>query len=125
MGLRANPSAGPPRAGLALSSTQLKRLAEAPPSNPLTSRHSGQAGKAGLVTLLDRCPAIRDQGQRGTCVAFASMAYLEYHLAAESARIPRRSEQFFYWACKEVDGVPTEGTTLATGARPSRRMGSA
>ena len=42
------------------------------------------------------------------------MAYVEFHLAAGSAKAPRQSEQFFYWACKEVDGTPTEGTTLAT-----------
>jgi hypothetical protein len=81
--------------GLALSNTQLKRLAEAPPPVPLTGRHGGRAADTGLVALIDRFPAVRDQGQRGTCVAFASMAYLEYHLAAGSAKTPRRSEQFF------------------------------
>ena len=109
--------------GLAVSSTQLKQLAEAPPPGPLTDRRGGRAAEPGLVSLIDRCPAVRDQGQRGTCVAFATVAYLEYYLAVSSTKIPRRSEQFFYWACKEVDGMPTEGTTLATARKALKTHG--
>jgi C1A family cysteine protease len=109
--------------GLALSSTQLKRRAEAPPPVSLAGRRGGRAPETGLVSLIDRFPAVRDQGQRGTCVAFASMAYLEHHLANGSAKAPRRSEQFFYWACKEVDGTPNEGTTLAAAHKALKTHG--
>jgi C1A family cysteine protease len=74
------------------------------------------------VSLIDRFPAVRDQGQRGTDVAFASVAFLEFHLSGGSARTRRLSEQFLYWACKEIDGKPTrEGTTLAA-ARQAMKM---
>jgi C1A family cysteine protease len=109
--------------GLILSSAQLKRRAEAPAPAPLTGRRGGRSAQAGLVSLIDRFPAIRNQGQRGTCVAFASMAYLEYHLSVGSAKNPRRSEQFFYWACKEVDGTNTEGTTLASARKALKSHG--
>jgi C1A family cysteine protease len=69
------------------------------------------------VSLIDKFPAVRDQGQRETCVAFASAAFLEFHLAGGSAKTKRRSEQFLYWACKEVDGMPTQGGTTLAAAR--------
>jgi Papain family cysteine protease len=109
--------------GLVLSSTELKQRADAPPHVALADRSGTRATETRLVATIDRWSAVRDQGQRGTCVAFASMAYLEYHLAADSARPRRRSEQFFYWACKEVDGRPTEGTTLAAARRALKKYG--
>ena len=109
--------------GLALSSSQLKRRAEPPPPVPLAGRRGGRVAETGRPSLIDGFPAVRDQGQRGTCVAFASMAYLEFHLVAGTAKSPRRSEQFFYWACKEVDGTPTEGTTLAAARKALKTLG--
>jgi hypothetical protein len=109
--------------GLALSTTQLKRRAEAPPGVALGGRRGGRP-PAGLVLLTDGFPAVRDQGQRGTCVAFASVAFLEFHLAGGSPKTKRRSEQFLYWACKEIDGLPTqEGTTLAAARKAMKTRG--
>ena len=52
---------------------------------------------------------VRDQGPRGTCVAFAGTAS---HEAARSGAVVL-SEEFLYWACKQQDGFPTRsGTTL-------------
>lgn len=62
------------------------------------------------VRLLDQMPPIRDQGQRGTCVAFASVAMREFLLSSTSDL----SEQFLYWACKELDGNPSPGTYIHT-----------
>ena len=109
--------------GLALSNTQLKRLAETPSSGTLAGRRGGRTAESELLSKIDLFPAVRNQGQRGTCVAFASMAYMEYHLAAGSAKTPRRSEQFFYWACKDVDGMVTEGTTLAAARKAFKTHG--
>ncbi|MBL9126238.1 MAG: C1 family peptidase, partial [Verrucomicrobiales bacterium] len=62
------------------------------------------------VRLTPRLPVVRDQGSRGTCVAFATVALREF-LEPESQRL---SEQFLYWACKELDGRDAPGTTLHT-----------
>ena len=62
------------------------------------------------VRLLDRLGAVRNQGSRGTCVAFSAVALREFLDSAGS----RFSEQFLYWACKELDGRPHSGTSLHT-----------
>jgi C1A family cysteine protease len=56
---------------------------------------------------------IKDQGERGTCVSYASVAALEqYHFTKTNARVAY-SEQFMYWDCKQHDGNPnSEGTWL-------------
>jgi Papain family cysteine protease len=58
---------------------------------------------------------VRDQGQRGTCVAFGATACVE-HLNWPSVAHPRDlSEQFLYWAIKDHSGDPRktqDGTWL-------------
>ncbi len=67
------------------------------------------------VRLLDRTGAPRSQGYRGTCVAFATVALREFvENLAGAGTSPELSEQFLYWACKELDGRPGPGTTLHT-----------
>ena len=68
------------------------------------------AGLPSAVRLFDQLGKVRDQGERGTCVAFATVALREF---LDSSR-PAFSEQFVYWACKELDGFPDSGTTLHT-----------
>ncbi|MDZ7317386.1 MAG: S8 family serine peptidase [candidate division KSB1 bacterium] len=59
------------------------------------------------VSLQNRLPPIRNQGMRGTCVAFAMVAAREYLLGSGNSL----SEQCLYWMCKEMDGCPDiEGT---------------
>ncbi len=67
-------------------------------------------GLPGSVRLADRLFPVRDQGERGTCVAFASVALREFL----TERTDELSEQFLYWACKELDGVPGAGTFIRT-----------
>jgi len=62
------------------------------------------------IRLIDRMSSIRDQGQRGTCVAFGSVALREFLLDDRK----ELSEQFLYWACKELDGHPGPGTYIHT-----------
>jgi C1A family cysteine protease len=59
-----------------------------------------------------RLGSARDQGNRGTCLAFAATA------AHEAARLDRRgnpredlSEESLYWACKQADGNLDPGTS--------------
>jgi hypothetical protein len=109
--------------GLAIPASQLKRRAAAPPGIALASRRGGRPA-AGLLSLIDKFSAVRDQDQRGTCAAFASVAFLEFHLSGGSARTKRRSEQFLYWACKQIDGMPNqEGTTLTAARKAMKTRG--
>lgn len=62
------------------------------------------------VRLMDQMPDIRDQGQRGTCTAFASVALCEFAEGCSTQLSP----QFLYWATKERDGDSyNDGATLA------------
>ncbi len=64
--------------------------------------------------LRDRQSPIKDQGRRGTCVAFAATAGHEM-LRADGEDL---GEEFLHWAAKGRDGLPAtaEGTTLAAAA---------
>ena len=65
------------------------------------------------ANLIGRMPPVRNQQGRGTCVAHASAAVREYLLGPESTA-GDLSEQFLYWACKQRDGFPGEGTYIKT-----------
>ncbi len=57
---------------------------------------------------------VRNQGQRGTCVAHASTAVREYLLGQQPPAL-EFSEQFLYWDCKQHDLIPTlPGTYIRT-----------
>ena len=59
--------------------------------------------------LIDKLPEVRDQGNRGTCVAFASVALREFLIECKA----RLSEQFLFWACKQLDGSLEDGTYIS------------
>ncbi len=55
---------------------------------------------------------VTDQGSEGTCVAFASVDGLkEYEERLEANKVDL-SPRYVYQHCKEIDGVPGEGTTI-------------
>ena len=79
---------------------------------------------------------IRNQGMfRGTCVAHTVVAMMESELILKSRREASRgrppqlnlgldlSEQYLYWACKEVDGEPNQSGTFIEYAAQVLRMG--
>ena len=105
--------------GVLLSAAERKTVASGVeiPSAIRATRGRREAKKT--VSLVAKFPKVRDQGQRGTCVAFASVAFLEFHLspATKTAGTKRRSEQFVYWACKRDDGAPKEEGTYCSTAR--------
>jgi hypothetical protein len=63
------------------------------------------------VDLHAKLPPVRNQGQRGTCVAFVCTAVREYLLGI-SNQVGDFSEQFLYWDCKKRDLLPTSGTWI-------------
>jgi hypothetical protein len=64
--------------------------------------------------LHERMPPVRNQGRRGTCVAFACVAVREFLLGEESAQ-GDLSEQFLYWDCKRRDLFQGPGTWISNG----------
>ena len=72
------------------------------------------------VRLLDRMNPVQDQGNRGTCVAFAVTGQREFGAATND----KLSEQFLYWGCKMLDGCEDEsGTYIHTAMTVLREMG--
>lgn len=69
------------------------------------------------INLVPQMPPIRNQGSRGTCVAFASLGAYEHFLGKAGAH-QDLSEQFLYWDCKSNDGHPTEEGTWVGVAFP-------
>jgi len=74
-----------------------------------------------VLDLRNRQSPIKDQGRRGTCVAFAATAGHEM-LRADGEDL---GEEFVHWAAKQCDGLPTatEGTTLSAAASGLARLG--
>ena len=79
---------------------------------------------------------VKNQGQLGSCVAFAAVAIKEYQEKIEHERevqagkkdhrkgkIYDYSEQWVYWNCKKIDGYPGEGTYLRTAMRVLQKIG--
>lgn len=61
------------------------------------------------IRLMEEMPPIRDQGERGTCSAFASVALLEFKEHCSMLLSP----QFLYWAGKERDALKnSDGLSL-------------
>jgi hypothetical protein len=69
---------------------------------------------------------VRDQGARGTTVAFAVTAAAELEGSSESSPPPALSEQFLYWAIKTATADPNptmDGTTLAFAREAIAKIG--
>jgi hypothetical protein len=68
-------------------------------------------GNADMRELL---PPAHDQGQRGTCVAFAVTAAHELARAAGAAVSEDLSEEALFWGCKLIDGNWRSGTSFSS-----------
>ena len=62
------------------------------------------------VNLIAEMQAVRNQGDRLTCVAFASTEVAQHYWRSQGQSVAL-SPQFMYWDCKQHDGDPTEGGT--------------
>jgi hypothetical protein len=103
--------------GVVLPPAQRLRRAAAPAMPPAARRAGTRTEARTVVSMTGQFPTPRHQEGRGTCVAFASVAFLEFHLAGSQARTTPLSEQFVYWACKETDGIPAVSGTYLRVAR--------
>jgi C1A family cysteine protease len=70
--------------------------------------------------------AVKDQGDRPTCVAFA-VTTLHEHYVATNGQAPAQvnlSQEFLYFRCKQRDGLSTsDGTTLSAASESLRLDG--
>lgn len=92
-----------------------------PPSITAPPPSASSLGSTPQVNLADRMPPIRDQGNRGTCVAHAAVAAFEHYLierGEQSREAIDLSEQFLYWNCKANDGDPNDEGTFLEVAMP-------
>jgi C1A family cysteine protease len=64
------------------------------------------------VDLVPKMSPVRDQADRGTCVAFASLAVFEQFWSGAHHEKLDLSEQFLYCDCKKHDGDPDESGTF-------------
>lgn len=90
-------------------------IAGIPPVPALPVTHPSVTGVSGPIELrLPNWP-VRDQGQRGTCVAFGTTACVEHRFSSSEPPNPDFSEQFLYYEIKTNSGDPnktTDGTWL-------------
>jgi C1A family cysteine protease len=90
-----------------------------------TGRASRRAQSRTPPTSVNHIPLmlpIQSQGDRGTCVAFAVTAMLEYHRAV-SAQSVKLSEQFLYDETKKLDSDSRCGTWVAYAMKALAKIG--
>lgn len=68
-------------------------------------------------------PPVRDQGMRGTCLAFALTAAHELARAGGQHVSEDLSEEALYWGCKQIDGDMAAGSEWASAAAALERWG--
>ncbi|MBN8875474.1 MAG: C1 family peptidase [Rhodospirillales bacterium] len=66
----------------------------------------GALASEGRIALTLPSWPVKQQGARGTCVAFATTACCEFALAAAGEPAPNLSEQFLFWATKTKTADP-------------------
>lgn len=75
------------------------------------------------VDLSVSCGLARDQGPRGTCLAFAVTSAHEARRRCCYNESTALSEEFLYWACKEIDGNTSSGTRPTAVSAALRQAG--
>ena len=89
-------------------------------SLPFASTSAGIPKLPAKVSLVSKMSPIRDQGNRGTCVAFCLTAIHEYATHPK----PDFSERDLYYLAKQVDGKPSEcGTHQSAASKALKNSG--
>ena len=80
---------------------------------------------ADSIDYTDRMSPVRDQGNEGTCVGFASVVGVrEYQEQKEHGRLIELSPRYVYHHCKQIDGEPgREGTHLRVAMKVLLKQG--
>ena len=90
-------------------------------SIPFFSTHHVHASLPASANLVSKMSPIRNQGRRGTCVAFCLTAIHEFGTKAKNDDL---SERFLYYEAKQFDGAPAAcGTTQAAAAKALATLG--
>jgi len=78
-----------------------------------------------LVDLRSTCPAVRDQGQLGSCTGFAITGMLRFNQMKESLPDYPYSELFLYYAEREMEGDPGQdnGAQIRDGMKVAAKTG--
>jgi len=77
-----------------------------------------------IVDLRAQLGPVRDQGRRGTCLAFAVTTAHEQGRRRRRGPIPAElGEEILYWACKQLDSDQTPGTYPRSATHALRAMG--
>lgn len=88
---------------------------------------SNQRATSPGVDMVDLSPhlrPVRDQGRRGTCVAFATTAAHEHSRGTDRGGMPEDlSEETLYWGCKQLDGITASGTNMTAADLALQRWG--
>lgn len=75
------------------------------------------------VDLRPALPRVLDQGERGTCLAFATTVGHEQVRATSTSIHEDLSEEVLYWASKQVDKNVAPGTSFRSAAEALQRWG--
>lgn len=78
------------------------------------------------VDYTQKMSPVRDQGDEGTCVSFASASGMkEYQERLDYRKLVELSPRFVYNECKKIDGMPgLEGTTIRASMRVLEKIGA-
>ena len=75
------------------------------------------------IDLRSMLPPVRDQGSRGTCIAFATTAGHEYLRYGATNLMEDLSEETLYYQCKVIDGDRNSGTSFDSAGQALQTVG--
>ncbi|MDD5492751.1 MAG: C1 family peptidase [bacterium] len=76
------------------------------------------------VDYTKKMSPVRDQGDEGTCVGFASTVGMkEYQEGQDYGKLVELSPRFLYNECKKIDGIDGEGTTIRSAMKVLKDWG--